>query len=67
MLKMTSRHKNFLENTLTRKALFEIENETAVTQSEKQKRRDLPGRFGGPGLRCQAISFVLIVQSTELA
>jgi hypothetical protein len=42
-------------------------NETAEVNPRSKIQEDLPGRFGGPGLRCQAISFVLIVQSAELA
>lgn len=29
--------------------------------------RDLPGRFGGPGLCCQAISFVLLSAQRALS
>jgi len=40
-------------------------NETAVLNSRTKYRMDLPGRFGGPGLRCQAISFVLCLHGIQ--
>lgn len=54
--------KNLLGNTVTRHALSEIEMKLRVRNSRSEQERDLPGRFGGPGLRCQAISFVPIVR-----
>src|SRR5262249_36920647 len=48
--------RNLLGNTLTRRVTSEILNGTAMRNSRSKYRRDLPGRIGGPGLRCQAIS-----------
>ena len=49
--------RNLPADTLTRHTLSEVQIEALVAQFEEQVEEGFAWQIGGPGLRCQAISF----------